>query len=41
LLVTDDMFEGSESWWEPPAGAELACAVTFHTSVPKQAHSAG
>jgi len=30
LLVTDDMFEGSESWWEPPSGAELVGAVTFH-----------
>lgn len=32
LLVTDDMFDGSESWWEPPSGIELDGAVTFHTT---------
>jgi predicted kinase len=30
LFVTDDMFEGSESWWEPPAGPELTGAFTYH-----------
>jgi len=41
LLVTDEMFEGSESWWEPPSGTELAGAVTFHSSEPNQSHPAG
>lgn len=31
LHVTDDMFETSEPWWEPPRGAELTGAVTIHT----------
>lgn len=30
LVVTEAMFVGSESWWEPPADSELAGDVTFH-----------
>jgi predicted kinase len=32
LIVTEDMFRGSEAWWEPPNDSELAGAITFHTS---------
>jgi hypothetical protein len=28
--VTEDMFKGSEFWWEPPADAEIEGAITFH-----------
>jgi len=41
LLVTDGMFEGSESWWEPPSGIELGGAVTFHTIETAQSQPAG
>jgi predicted kinase len=30
LVVTDDMFAGSEAWWEPPTQAELEGLITFH-----------
>jgi predicted kinase len=30
LAVTEDMFVGSESWWQPPSDAELAGPLTFH-----------
>lgn len=30
LAVTEDMFVGSEVWWEPPSDAELTGPVTFH-----------
>jgi predicted kinase len=32
LPVTEDMFVGSEAWWEPPSDAETAGAVTFHNA---------
>ena len=32
LVVTESMFAGSETWWEPPTGDELACPTTFHTT---------
>jgi predicted kinase len=32
LVVTEDMFKGSESWWEPPSEAELSGGVTLHTA---------
>ena len=31
LVVTEDMFVGSESWWEPPSDSELSGAFTFHS----------
>ena len=34
LPVTQDMFVGSELWWEPPSEAETAGPVTFHTALP-------
>lgn len=32
LLVTEPMFQGSESWWRPPTAEERAGAITFHES---------
>lgn len=32
LVVSEDMFRGSEAWWEPPSEAELSGAVTLHTA---------
>ena len=32
LVVTEAMFAGSETWWEPPVGDELATAITFHST---------
>lgn len=32
LVVTQSMFAGSELWWEPPRGDELATAITFHST---------
>ena len=32
LVVTEDMFVGSEAWWEPPSETELAGRVTFHSA---------
>ena len=32
LPVTEAMFAGSESWWEPPSGDELTGPVTFHSA---------
>lgn len=37
LEVTEGMFQGSEAWWEPPTGAELAEAITFHEPEPSAA----
>jgi predicted kinase len=31
LIVTENMFAGSEVWWEPPSAAEWGGPVTFHT----------
>ena len=30
LCVTESMFAGSETWWEPPSGGELSGRVTRH-----------
>ena len=32
LEVTESMFQGSESWWEPPGPEEHRGAITFHQS---------
>jgi predicted kinase len=31
LVVTEEMFVGSEVWWEPPSDAELAGPITVHS----------
>jgi predicted kinase len=32
LVVTEAMFAGSETWWEPPVGEELDSATSFHST---------
>lgn len=32
LVVTESMFAGSETWWEPPQGEELTRPITFHAT---------
>ncbi len=32
LVVSEDMFRGSESWWEPPGEAESGGVISFHTA---------
>jgi predicted kinase len=37
LIVTEDMFRGSEAWWEPPSEAERSGATTLHAAEVKRA----